>query len=98
MTIWLLIVLLMASLAGMGYRQGAIRVLFSFVGIVLGAFLAGPLGKLIKPLLMAVGLKNPLFAVPLSVLLGFIIISAIFKIVAFTVHQKVDVYFKYKAG
>jgi hypothetical protein len=98
MTIWLLTVLLMASLAGLGYRQGAVRVAFSFVGIILGALLAGPLGKLIKPLLSAVGLKNPLISGPIAVLVAFIVISIIFKVVAFTVHQKVDVYFKYKAG
>jgi len=98
MTIWLLVVLLTASLAGLGYRQGGIRVAFSFVGILLGALLAGPLGKLIKPLLITVGLKNPLLAGPLAVFLGFVIISIIFKVAAFTVHQKVDVYFKYKAG
>jgi hypothetical protein len=98
MTIWLLTVVLMASLAGFGFRQGGIRVAFSFVGILLGAILASPLGKLIKPILGAVGLKNPLISGPIAVLLGFIIISIIFKVVAFTVHQKVDVYFKYKAG
>lgn len=98
MTIWLLTVLLMASLAGLGFRQGGIRVAFSFVGILLGAVLAGPLGKLIKPVLGAVGLKNPLISGPIAILLAFIIISIIFKVVAFTVHQKVDVYFKYKAG
>ena len=98
MTIWLLVVLLMASLAGLGYRQGAVRVAFSFVGILLGAILAAPLGKLIKPILSAVGVKNPLLSGPISVLLGFIIISIIFKVIAFSVHQKVDVYFKYKAG
>src|SRR5437588_312796 len=98
MTIWLLTILLLASLAALGFRQGAVRVAFSFVGIVLGALLAGPLGKLIKPILTSVGLKNPLLAGPLSVVLGFIIISIIFKVAAFTVHQKVDVYFKYKAG
>ena len=63
MTIWLLVVLLMASLAGLGYRQGAVRVAFSFVGILLGAVLAAPLGKLIKPILSAVGVKNPLLSV-----------------------------------
>ena len=35
MTIWLLALLLLASLAGLGYRQGAIRVAFSLVGFAL---------------------------------------------------------------
>jgi len=59
MTIWLLALLLLASLAGLGYRQGAIRVGISFVGILLGALLAPPLGHLLRPVLAATGLKNP---------------------------------------
>lgn len=98
MTIWLLALLWLAILAGLGYRQGAIRVAFSLLGILLGVLLAGPLGKLIKPLIMMVGLKNPMIVGPLAPLLAFIVISLIFKAIALAVHQKVDVYFKYKAG
>src|SRR5689334_3459940 len=98
MMIWLLGVLLLASLAGLGLRQGAVRVAFSLVGILLGALLAGPLGKLIKPLLGLVGTKDPLILHLLPPLLGFIIVSAIFKIAALSVHHKVDVHFKYHAG
>lgn len=43
MTIWLLAILLVASLAALGYRQGAIRVAFSMAGILVGALLAVPL-------------------------------------------------------
>ena len=98
MTIWLLALVLLASLAGLGYRQGAIRVAFSFIGIVLGAFLAGPLGKLVKPLLLALGLKTPTLAWLLAPLIVFVLISVIFKVAALMVHQKVDVHFKYNAG
>jgi hypothetical protein len=98
MTIWLLALVWLAILAGLGFRQGAIRVAFSLLGILLGVLLAGPLGKLIKPLLMLVGLKNPMILGPLAPLLAFILISLIFKAIALAVHQKVDVYFKYHAG
>jgi hypothetical protein len=98
MTIWLLALLWLAILAGLGFRQGAIRVAFSLLGILLGVLLAGPIGKLIKPLLMMVGLKNPMILGPLAPLLAFILISIIFKAAALAVHQKVDVYFKYQAG
>lgn len=98
MTIWLLALILLGSLAGLGWRQGAIRVAFSLVGIILGALLAAPLGRLIKPVLMAVGLKNPILLWAIGPVLVFVIISIIFKVVAFAVHQKVDVHFKYKAG
>src|SRR6185503_10845439 len=98
MTFWLLAILLLASLAGLGSRQGAIRVGFSLVGILLGALLAPPLGHLLKPLLLATGLKNPILLWLLGPLIVFIIISALFKISGLMVHQKVDDYYKYKAG
>jgi Colicin V production protein len=98
MTIWLLALLWLGILAGLGFRQGAIRVAFSLLGILLGVLLAAPLGRLIKPLIMAVGVKNPMILGPLAPLLAFIVISLIFKGIALAVHQKVDVYFKYHAG
>ena len=98
MMFWLLALVLLASLAGIGYRQGAIRVAFSFVGILLGALLAGPLAKLVKPLLVALGLKTPALAWLLAPLAVFLIISIIFKVAGYMVHQKVDVHFKYHAG
>src|ERR1700720_3481073 len=98
MLIWLLALVLLASLAGMGYRQGAIRVAFSFVGILLGLLLAGPLGNLIKRPLMAVGLKNPLLVWLLASFIIFLLFSIIAKIAALPAHHKMDVYFKYHAG
>jgi hypothetical protein len=98
MMFWLLTLILLASLAGIGYRQGAIRVAFSLVGILFGALLAAPLGRLIKPLVTAFGVKNPILAGALGPLLIFIVVSVIFKVAAFYVHQKVDVHFKYHAG
>jgi len=95
---WLLALVLLASLAGIGYRQGAVRVAFSLVGILLGALLAGPLGKLLTPLLVAMGLKTPPLAWLLAPLVVFVVISIIFKVAALMVHQKVDVYFRYHAG
>src|SRR5438093_224456 len=98
MTIWLLGLLLLASLAALGFRQGAIRVGISFVGILLGALLASPLGRLLRPVLMAVGLKNPMLVWVLGPFIVFVIISVLFKVGALAVHQKVDVFYKYKAG
>src|SRR5438105_1128912 len=98
MTTWLLAFLLLASLAGLGFRQGAVRVAFSLVGILLGVLLAVPLGKLVKPLLAAVGLKNPTLLWLLCPFLVFLLISIAFKIGALAMHQKVDVHYKYHAG
>src|ERR1035438_1702764 len=98
MTFWLLALGLLASLAGVGYRQGAIRVALSLAGILFGALLAGPLGRLLKPLLVVLGLKTPALAWLLAPLIVFVLISVIFNEAALMVHQKVDVYFKYHAG
>jgi hypothetical protein len=98
MMIWLLALVLLASLAGLGYRQGVIRVAFSFVGIVLGALLAPPLGRLFKPVLLALGLKNPVLIWLLGPPIVFVLISVLAKAGALPVHQKVDVHFRYYAG
>ncbi len=98
MTIWLLALVLLASLSALGFRQGAIRVAFSLIGILLGALLAAPLGRMIKPLLMAVGIKSPILLWALGPLIIFILISIIFKVAALAAHQKMDVFYKYKAG
>ena len=98
MLIWLLALVLLASLAGMGYRQGVIRVAFSLVGILAGILLAAPLGHLARKPLTLVGLKNPVLVWVLAPFIVFILVSVIFKAVALPVHQKVDVHFKYHAG
>jgi hypothetical protein len=98
MLFWLLALVLLASLAGVGFRQGAVRVAFSFVGILAGALLAGPLGKLVKPLLVNLGLKTPALAWLLAPVVVFVVISIIFKVAGLMVHQKVDVHFKYHVG
>lgn len=98
MTIWLLAILLIASVAALGYRQGGVRVAFSLVGILLGALIAWPLGRLLTPLLAAFGAKNPTLAWWLAPIIVFVVISILFKVAAHTAHQKVDVYYKYHAG
>jgi hypothetical protein len=98
MTIWLLGILLVASLAALGYRQGGIRVAFSFLGILLGAVLAVPLGNLIRPLLPIFGVKNPVLIYLLPPAIIFVLFSIIFKVAAAAVHRQTDVYYKYRAG
>ena len=98
MTIWILALVLLASLAGLGYRQGAIRVAFSFVGILVAALLAVPIGHLIRPLLPYLGASNPVLSWALAPVVGFALISVAFKVAAFSVHRKVEVHYKYQAG
>lgn len=98
MTIWILTVILLASLAGLGYRQGAIRVACSLVGIMVAALLAVPLAPLLRPLLPILGAKNPILVWVLAPFIIFVIVNSLFKVGAVTLHRKVDVYYKYKAG
>ena len=98
MTIWILALLLLACLAAVGYQQGAIRVGISLIGIIVAALLAGPLAKLVKPVVAAVGVVNPVLLWLLPPFVVFLIVLSLFKILGLFVHRKVDVHYKYKAG
>ena len=88
----------MVALALAGWRQGAIRGAFMFVGILFGVLLAVPLGKLFHPLLPHLGASNPILAWALAPLVGFILVQIVFAGAAFSVHRKVEHFYKYDAG
>ncbi|HEX7569119.1 MAG TPA: CvpA family protein, partial [Verrucomicrobiae bacterium] len=98
MTIWILAFLTLALAALAGWRQGAIRAAITFAGIFVAALLAVPLGKMFHPLLPHLGASNPILAWALAPVAGFIFVSIIFAVVAFNVHRKVEVFYKYQAG
>ena len=97
MTIWILALLLLAAGAGMGLRQGAIRVAISFAGIIISALLAWPLSGIVRPLLPHIGFYNPFVVQLVAPILVFFILLSLFKSLGLFVHQKVNVYYKYKA-
>lgn len=96
--IWFLALLLLASVAALGFRQGAIKVGFSTIGILAGAMLAVPLGRMLRPLLGILGMKDPLIQYLAAPVIVFFLFSIIFKVIAAQVHHKVDVFYKYHAG
>src|ERR1035437_8332303 len=96
MTVWSLALLLLASLAALGSRQGAIRVSISLVGIIISALLAGPLARYVKPILPHVGIHDPTVIWLVSPLIVFWILLIPFKSAGVFVHRKVEVHFKYK--
>jgi len=96
MTIWILVSVMLLSLAALGYRQGAVRVSFSLIGIIVSALLAGPLAKYVKPMLPHVGIHDPTVLWLVSPLIVFWVLLIPFKSAGFFVHRKVEVYFKYK--
>ena len=98
MTIWILTLLVLGCLAGIGYQQGAIRVAISFIGIIVAALLAGPLAKLVKPAVIAMKVTNPVLVWVLPPFIVFVIVLSLFKVGAFSLHRKVDHFYRYKAG
>ncbi len=98
MSIWILAFLVMGAVALAGWRQGGIRAAIAFVGILFAVLLAGLAGKIFHPLLPSLGATNPILSWALAPLCGFILVSILFQVVAFQVHRKVDVYYKYQAG
>jgi len=50
MIMWIAAVVLVAATIAAGYRQGAIRVLFSLAGLIAGALLALRLGPMLAPI------------------------------------------------
>jgi hypothetical protein len=96
MTIWILALLLLAAGAGMGLRQGAIRVAVSFVGIIISALLAWPLSGMVRPVLPHVGFHNPVVIWLLPPFLVFLISLSAFKSLGLLLHHKVSVYYKYQ--
>ena len=96
MTIWIMAVLLFALFGALGYAKGAIRMIFPLMGLALGAFLAVPLGPLVKPVVPLVGLKNPIWSILLPPVIVFFLIAIIFIVIGFIVHWKVSLYYKYR--
>ncbi len=96
MTIWIMAVLLFALFGALGYAKGAIRMIFPLIGLVLGTYLAVPLGPLVKPLVPLVGLKNPVWSILLPPVIVFFLIAIVFIVVGFIVHWKVSLYYKYR--
>jgi Colicin V production protein len=98
MTSWLLAIVLLASLAALGYRQGAIRVAFSFVGIIVAALFALLLGRLVRLLFPLLGIHNPLVVWLVPPFIAFVIVLTLFKVGGLAMHKKIEVFFKYHAG
>src|SRR5271154_6627185 len=98
MTIWILAVVLLAASIALGHKLGAINAAFTFVGIIFGGLLATTLGKVFTHLLPHLGVHNETTVWAISPLIAFLIVLVLFKMAGFTVHRKVEVYYKHRAG
>ena len=93
---WILAILLMAIFAAIGFAKGAIRTTISLVGVVLGLMLAVPLGGVLRPLLSAAGVQNPVWLGLVPPIVAFFLVYFVFVGLSFFVHHKVNLYYKYR--
>jgi hypothetical protein len=96
MLIWLLVVLLTAGFAALGYFKGAIRMIFPLLGLFVGALLALPLSPVVRPLVPMVGLENPIWSVLIPPVVVFFVVALLLVGVGFLVHWKLGLHFKYR--
>ena len=98
MTIWILAILCLAGAALAGWRQGAIRAAFSFVGILFAALLGPLVGKLFGYILPYLGVTSPVTSWAVAPICGFTLVLILFKVAAQNVHKKNETFYRYKAG
>ncbi|MCI0350019.1 MAG: CvpA family protein, partial [Acidobacteriales bacterium] len=78
-----------------GYYQGAVRAAFSFLGLLVAAIAAGPLGSALSPLIAMLGLKHPLLQQFVGPVIAFLLVLIAFKVIALTVHRKLTVFYQH---
>lgn len=95
MITWVLVLLIFGVLGLTGYYKGAIRSLVSLVGLLFAMFLALPLSPPLRPLVPKLGLTHPIWPWVLPPVVVFGLVVLIFMGLAFFVHYKVALHFKY---
>jgi uncharacterized membrane protein required for colicin V production len=98
MSIWILTILVVGAGVGMGWRQGVIRAVFSFVGILFATLLAAPIGRLIQPLLHHVGLPNETEAWMVAPVVAFLVVLTLFKWGGHELHRRSEAHHKHSVS
>lgn len=88
MILWLIALVMLTSVGIVGFYQGALRAGFSFVGLLIAALLASPIGSLLAAVVPIFGLKNPVAIAFISPAIAFLLILTAFKLGALAVHKK----------
>lgn len=96
MIMWIAALVLVAATIAVGYKQGAIRAAFTFVGLLIAAALAIPFGPMFYWIFPLIGFKNPVVAQFGAPVIAFFAVSLVFKGIAAFVHRKVEYYYRYK--
>jgi len=98
MILWMIALAIVVSVSIVGFYQGALRAAFSFVGLLLAASLASPIGGLLKSLIPIFGLRNPVAVAFVAPTIAFIVVLALFKVGALAAHKKIESWYKYKGS
>lgn len=98
MFIWIIALLLFASLGIVGFYQGAVRMAISTIGLFVAALLAMPLAGLFGLILKVFGMEHPVAIGFLAPFVAFLLVLIGFKCAGMATHKKVDGYLKYKAS
>ncbi|MFM1769039.1 MAG: hypothetical protein RJA22_1568 [Verrucomicrobiota bacterium] len=98
MLIWILALLLFLGMGTAGYYMGALRSVFTFVGLIVGLLLAVPLGGVAAALFKIFGIDHPVVLAFLGPFAAYVGVLAAFKAGGIAVHRQVDTYYKYKAS
>jgi hypothetical protein len=96
MIMWIAAIVLVAACVAVGYKQGATRAAFTFVGLVIAALLALPLAPAFEWIFPLIRLKNPLYADFGAPIIAFLVVSIAFKAIGQFVHRKIDYHFRYR--
>jgi hypothetical protein len=98
MIIFPLLLILFACAALAGWCFGVIRATTTFVGLLVSLIVARMFPHSLQSILPHVGIQNPALLWMLAPALPFLISLIVFKIIGLVVQQKVNHYYKYKAG
>jgi len=96
MSMWILAIGLILVFAGLGFAQGAIRTAISLVGLIIAAYVAVPLGGLIRPLMSPLGVTNPVWLTLIPPLVAFLLVYIVISGLSFFAHHKVYLIYKYR--
>lgn len=96
MSIWILAIVLLGAFGGLGYAKGGIRMSISFIGMLLGALLAVPFGRALKPIMGPLGVVNPVWLTIVPPIIAFLLVYLIAMGLSFFVHHKLYLIYKYK--
>jgi hypothetical protein len=95
MVMWILAIVLVVLCVVIGWRQGATRAAFTFIGLIAAACLAVPLTPAFAWIFPMIGFKNKLVSDFGAPIVAFLVVSLVFKALGQFVHRKIDYHFRY---